>query len=299
MAEHTRMFIPNIYKNSPQETTNQVSVNAVEQQNIYPNINTDLLKGPLPPEITSYINSCLERLIKPQQFETFENEDIRPNVITLIHELQSIIDNTVKKTGDTMTGPLHILRMPEATMDATNKEYVDWLFGTLSEKLETKLARNTDLDLNYFRVKNIQSPKELNDAVTKNYVDQKFEILNGAISHPTHHIFSKGQIMIKKTFFFNPGFICPQKMHITSVGFTTSPYKYKIGEKVKMGEINPTRLYFMINHEIKSEYSVEKDVQLGYTLKEFDDPVIFEKGDNLMMVVESMIDDASVNISFY
>lgn len=287
MDNPTSMFIPNIYKNSPQETSKPVSVNTVEQQK------------QLYPDVASYINLCLERLVKPQQFETFENEDIRPNIMSLIHELQNAVDNTVKKTGDTMTGPLHILKVPEATMDATNKQYVDWLFSTLSEKLDTKLAKSTDLDLNYFRVKNIQSPKDLNDAVTKNYVDQKFEILNGAITHPTHHLFSKGQIMIKKTFFFNPGFICPQKIHITSVGFSTSPYKYKIGEKVKMGEVNPTKLYFMINHEIKSEYTIEKDVQMGYILKEFDNPIIFEKGDNLMMVIESMIDDASVNISFY
>lgn len=316
MAEQTSMFIPNIYKSSPQETTKLASVNTDDQQkqlSLYPDLSdllrgvmlpdtksdiSDLLRGALLPDITSYINSCLERLVKPH-FETFDNEDIKPNVMTLIHELQNILDNTVKKTGDTVSGPLHILKVPEAKMDATNKEYVDWLFLTLSEKMETKLTRNTDLDLNHFRLKNIQSPKDLYDAVTKNYVDAKFEILSGSINRPIQHIFSKGQIVLKKTFFFNPGFICPQKINITSVGFSTSPNKYKIGEKLRMGEINPTKLYFMINHEIKSEYTIEKDVQLGYVLKEFNDPIIFEKGDNLMMVVESPIDDTSVNISFF
>ena len=55
----------------------------------------------------------------------------------------------------------------------------------------------------------------------------------------------------------------------------------------------------MIDNEIKSEYVIEKDVQLGHILKEFEEPIIISRGANLMMVVEQMIDDASVNISFY
>jgi len=66
-----------------------------------------------------------------------------------------------------------------------------------------------------------------------------------------------------------------------------------------MGEMNPTKLYFMINQEIRSEYAIEKDVQLGYVLKEFSEPIIIEKGDNLMMVVESALEDSSVNLTFY
>ena len=282
------MFIPSIYKSLSQETTNGASVVSTENQKV-------------PENISKYINSHIERLIKPH-FETFENEDIKPNILSLIHELQDSMDNSVKKTGDTISGSLHILKVPQAKMDAVNKEYVDWLFLTLSEKLETKLSKNSDLNLNHFKIKNIQSPIDLNDAVTKNYVDQKFESMSGYLNQNLHHLFSKGQILtasVKKTFFFNPGFICPQKIHIVSVGFSTSPYKYKIGEKLKYGEKNPTKLYFMVNNEIRSEYIIEKDVQLGHILKEFDDPIIFEKGDNFMMVVETMIEDASVNISFY
>jgi ribosome-associated translation inhibitor RaiA len=288
MDRPTSMFIPSIYKSLSKETMNGTAVVSEEQQKV-------------PDNISNYINSHIERLIKPH-FETFDNEDIKPNMLSLIRELQDSVDNTVKKTGDTISGSLHILKVPEANMDAVNKEYVDWLFLTLSEKLETKLSKNSDLNLNHFKIKNIQSPTDLNDAVTKNYVDQKFESMGGYLNQNLNHLFSKGQILtasVKKTFFFNPGFICPQKIHIVSVGFSTSPYKYKIGEKLKYGEKNPTKLYFMVNNEIRSEYIIEKDVQLGHTLKEFDDPIIFEKGDNFMMVVETMIEDASVNISFY
>lgn len=288
MDKPTSMFIPSIYKSLSKETMNGTAVVSEEQQKV-------------PDNISNYINSHIERLIKPH-FETFENEDIKPNMLSLIHELQDSVDNAVKKTGDTISGSLRILKVPQAKMDAVNKEYVDWLFLTLSEKLETKLSKNSDVNLNHFKIKNIQSPIDLNDATTKNYVDQKFESMSGYLNQNMHHLFSKGQILtasVKKTFFFNPGFICPQKIHIVSVGFSTSPYKYKIGEKLKYGEKNPTKLYFMVNNEIRSEYIIEKDVQLGHILKEFDDPIIFEKGDNFMMVVETMIEDASVNISFY
>jgi len=287
MGDPTSIFIPNMYKNTPKETTESSLVLTMKKEK-------------LPENITSYINSHIERLIKPH-FETFEHEDIKPNTLSLIHELQDAVDNSVKKTGDVVSGSLHILKTPQAKMDAVNKEYVDWLFLTLSEKLESKLNKNSDLNLNHFKIKNVQSPTDLSDAVTKNYVDQKFESLNGYLNQTLHHIFSKGQMLtsIKKTFFFNPGFICPQKIHIVSVGFSTSPYKYKIGEKVKLGELNPTKLYFMVNNEIKSEYVIEKDVQLGHILKEFEDPIIFEKGDNFMMVIETMIEDSSVNVTFY
>ena len=289
MNNPASMFIPSIYKKSPKETdTKNFSMTLPNQQK-------------LPVDITQYINSQIEGLIKPH-FETFENEDIKPNVMSLLQELQNNVDNSVKKTGDIVSGHLHILKAPQAKMDAVNKEYVDWLFLTLSEKLETKLSKNCDLDLNHFKIKNVQSPNNLNDVANKNYVDEKFESFNGLMNQPFHYIFSKGQVLtasVKKTFFLNPGFICPQRIHIVSVGFSTSPYKYKIGAKPKLGQTNPTKLYFMVNNEIKSEYVIEKDVQLGHILKEFDDPIIFEKGDNFMMVVESIIEDASVNVTFY
>jgi hypothetical protein len=282
MDNPTSIFIPKIYKNSLLGTTTSKPSDAK-----------------LSPNVAEYINSQIEKLIKPR-FETFEQEDIKPNIVALIHELQNSMDERIKKTGDIVTGPLHILKVPQAKMDAVNKEYVDWLFTTLNERLESKLSKSGDIDLNFCSIKNVKTPVDLFDAVTKNYVDQKYENLIN-ISQPIQHIFSKGQILhqTKKTFFFNPGFICPQRIHITSVGFSTSPYKYKIGEKVKLGEINPTKLYFMVNNEIRSEYLVEKDVQLGHVLKEFNDPIIFEKEDNFMMVIETTIEDASVNVSFY
>ncbi|CCV01683.1 hypothetical protein IIV22A_007L [Invertebrate iridescent virus 22] len=282
------VFIPSIYTSEEKN----VSVNISSQQKV-------------PENIHEYINSYIEKLIKPR-FEIFEHEDIKPNILNLIRELQDTVDNCVKKTGDIISGPLQLLKSPEVKMDIVNKEYTDWLFTTLLEKIELKFSKNTDMDLNHYKIKNVQTPTDLNDAVTKNYVDKKIEELGVYTPQSLHYIFSKGQVLsssnsqrFNKTFFFNPGFICPQKIHIVSVGFSTSPYKYKIGEKVKIGTINPTKLYFMVNNEIKSEQPIEKDVQLGHTLKEFDEPVIFEKGDNFMMVVESILDDASVNIAFY
>lgn len=254
-----------------------------------------------PTDVKTYIDLQFEKLIKPR-FEIFENEDIKPNLMTLLTQLQDSVESCVKKAGDVVTGTLNILKPPEAKLDAVNKEYVDWIFSKLSETFNSVHFKNCDLDMNFYNIKNLTSPQEITDAATKGYVDQRIE--EGEIQRlktetKSQHIFSKGQIMIKKTFFFNPGFICPQEIHITSVGFSTSPYKYKIGDQPKLGEYNPTKLYFMIDNEIKSEYVIEKDVQLGHILKEFEEPIIISRGANLMMVVEQMIDDASVNISFY
>jgi hypothetical protein len=147
-----------------------------------------------------------------------------------------------------------------------------------------------------------KSPNTCLEVVNKEYVDRLHSITEQKYQlhqQNLQSIFSKGQNIAKKTFFFNPGFICPRQIHIVSVGFSTSPYKYKIGEKVKIGDINPTKLYFLVNNEIKSQYVIEKDVQIGHILKEFKDPVIFEKEDNIMMVVETTIEDSSITISFY
>lgn len=259
----------------------------------------------IPSYIANFINLQIDKLLKQrlESYKIFENKDIyakKESTMNAIRELQQITDNSVKKTGDIISGHLHILKIPESKMDAVNKEYVDWLYLTISEKLETKISKNSDLDLTHFRIKNLQTPKDLNDAANKNYVDYKFDALNNVKTQSIQHIFSKGQtITNKKTFFFNPGFVCPQKIYVVSIGFSTSPYKYKIGEKVKLGEINPTKLYFMVNNEIKSEFPIEKDVQLGYILKDFKEPLIFEKGDNIMMVIETAIEDTAVNIMFY
>lgn len=251
--------------------------------------------------IATFIPSLYHRLLKTSHdvSASLEQKSTEREMICI----QDIQNQFVKKTGDTVSGNLHILKRPEENVDAANKEYVDHVFSNVSSELkalESKLGNNnSDLDLNFFNIKNLNNPTDVNDAVNKNYVDKKINILEN--SQYIQDIFSKGQIVpsVKKTFFFNPGFICPRKIHIVSVGLSTSPYKYKIGEKLKLGETNPTKLYFMINNEIKSEYPIEKDIQLGYVLKEFDDPIIFEKEDNVMMVIENMIEDTSVNVSFY
>lgn len=296
MNDPPSTFLPNIYKKVQEQTPMKTPsiVSTFEQQK-------------LPGNITTYINSYIEKLIKPQ-FETFENEDIKLNMLNMINDLQVAIDNAVKKSGDVVSGTLHILKSPQANLDVVNKEYADWLFSTLNDKIESKITKTADIDMNYFKIKNVQGPIDLHDVANKNYVDQKFDNIYKGCDQPLQHIFSKGCTLtinrnqnnsVKKTFFFNPGFICPQKIHIVSVGFSTSPYKYKIGEKLKVGSMNPTKLYFMINNEIRSEYVIEKDIQLGHMLKEFDNPIVFEKGDNFMMVIETMIEDTSVNVAFY
>jgi hypothetical protein len=296
MSTFSSTFVPNIYKKSTTESTEKLSSEVVTYINSRVNsqVNSEVESN-----IKPFIQSQLEKKlaeIEPK-YEIFEQEDIRPNYSTLIQELQNRVDNCLKKTGDTMNGPLHILKISQGKFDAVNKEYVDWLISTINEKLDTKYNKNSDLDLHHFKIKNLQSPTNLTDAATKSYVDEQFEKFG--FTRPLHHLFSKGQVIAKKTFFFNPGFICPKQIHITSVGFATTPYKYKIGEQNKLGTINPTKLYFMVNNEIKSEYVIEKNVQLGYILKEFEDPIIFEKGDNVMMIIESAIEDTSVNITFY
>ena len=231
----------------------------------------------------------------------------QPNTAMIcIQDIQTQIKNFVKKTGDTISGNLYILKQPEEGVDAANKEYVDGVFSNVSAELkalESKLTKciSSDLDLKLFNIKNLNYPTDGHDAANKSYVDKKFDIFNNSHLQSIRDIYSKGQIVhsIKKTFFFNPGFVCPRRIHVVAVGLSTSPYKYKIGEKPKLGEVNPIKLYFMVNNEIKSEYPIEKDIQLGYILKEFSDPIIFEKGDNLMMIMESMLEDVSVNVSFY
>lgn len=166
----------------------------------------------------------------------------------------------------------------------------------LQNKIDECVKKTGDLVSGSLQV--TKTPTTCLDVVNKEYVDKMLS-KHVKVSPQIQSIFSKGQNISKKTFFFNPGFICPKQIHIVSIGFSTSPYKYKIGEKVKIGEINPVKLYFFVNNEIKSQYVIEKDIQLGHILKEFKDPIIFEKEDNIMMVIETLIEDASVTISFY
>jgi hypothetical protein len=283
------MFVPTIYDNSTQTTGDRSSSGTDEfEESKFP---SDV--------INEYIGKRLDEWSKSNKFETFDGEDIKPNIHLMFQELQCKVDDCVKKSGDVVSGSLNLLREPTAKFDAANKQYVDWLFSALTEKIDQKHSKNYDLDCNHYRVKNLQSPTELTDAANKLYVDDKCKTFNGIQQPPNHHLFSKGTNIAMKTYFFNPGFIVPHKIHVTSVGFSTSPYKYKIGEVPKTGEHNPTKLYFMVNNEVKSEICIEKNIQEGHILKEFDKPIIFEKGDNLMMVSQSLLDDVSVNIEFW
>jgi hypothetical protein len=329
MAKSTASYIPAIYKNSSKEASKNSSLSLVSSKeklptNITEHINSHIESSPVvidhinshvdshmekssnikdhinshvdsyidsSTSIKDYINSHIEKLVKPH-FATFEHEDICPDYSGIIEELRVAIDNCVKKSGDTVLGTLSILKPPEANCDAVNKGYIDWFFCTLTQQIDSKFSKNSDMNINHYQIKNLQSPTDLNDAATKNYVDTKFENLSSYIS--IHHIFSRGQIIVNKTFFFNPGFICPYDIHIISVGFSTSLHKFNVQDKPRM-----IKLYFMVNQDIKSEYPIEKDIRVGYILKEFEEPVVFKKGDNFSMLVDCALQEASVNISFY
>lgn len=224
------------------------------------------------------------------RYETFENEDIKPKE-SLIYELQDEVDNCVKKTGDVISGPLQLLHAPHAKFDAVNKEYVDWVMTNLEDKIDSKVSKSGDIDMNHFKIKNVQTPTHVGDAVNKNYVDDKFEHLCH-MARQTHFLQSRGHVItqnnpkgvVKKTFFFNPGFICPQRINVTSVAFSTSANKYQIWPEstTPLGwretalpssnrfelPTTTTKVYFMINNEIRSEYFVEKDTRVGYVLAE-------------------------------
>ncbi|ABF82155.1 hypothetical protein MIV125R [Invertebrate iridescent virus 3] len=247
--------------------------------------------------VLSHINSTIEKLVKP--YEIFPSEDIRPDLFALVTALEAKMEDCIRRNGDTITGPLRLLTQPAANFDVTNKEYVDWIYSIVNTRLDSKWDRNADIDMNHFKIKNIQTPQELHDAATKAYVDEKVELINNLHTIPTHHLWSKATLVGKKTWFFHPGFICPQTLHLSAIGFSTSPNKYKIGEKTKFGELNPTRLYVVVNQEIRSEHVVEKDVQIGYILKRFETPIVLEEGCNFRLMTESCLPDASVNVSFY
>ena len=252
----------------------------------------NMCRSGLTSEVVDYINTHIEKVAKTS-FEIFENEDIKPDIIRIVSELQNNADDFLKKTGGVVSGQLQILNSPEASLDAVNKEYVDYQLVEASVETANKLKV---LDETITHLNN-----QLVDIVRGIQVFEKktTDVVQGCFQEQNQHIISKGQIVLKKTYFFNPGFICPQKIHITSVGFSTSPYKFKIGEKTKINESIKLKLYFMVNNEIKSEYQIAKDIQLGYCLQEFETPIIFEKNDSLMMIIESVVEDVSVNITFH
>ena len=73
------MFIPSIYRKSPQPTTTQVD-------------------NKLSTEMINYINSKIEGLIKPH-FEIFENEDIKPNIVDKYKNYKTMLTILFGKLG--------------------------------------------------------------------------------------------------------------------------------------------------------------------------------------------------------
>lgn len=228
-------------------------------------------------------NFCIPDIYKPKVNSNKEESVVLSPIIKSY--IDSYMLNALKNQPQ-----FEVFEYEDIKVDLTRRVF------ELQNKIDECVKKTGDLISGSLQI--TKTPTTCLDVVNKEYVD-KLHSKYVKISPQIQSIFSKGQNIAKKTFFFNPGFICPKKIHIVSIGFSTSPYKYKIGEKIKIGEINPTKLYFFVNNEIKSQYVIEKDIQLGHLLKEFNDPIIFEKEDNIMMVIETLIEDASVTISFY
>jgi hypothetical protein len=216
--------------------------------------------------------------------------------------VQEAVDSCIKTSGGSISGPLHILHPPSANFDATNKEYVDWLFFTLKklivEELETKVIKNFDIDMNHFRIKNVPFPKGKDDACPKQYVDSRVDDLMPEALNRAQSVFSKGVVIGRKTFFLNPGFVVPRDISVISIGLATSPYKIKLADTPKGFAATPLKLFTMVNNEVRSEYMVEKDSQIGYTMREFEQPLKLTRGDNLMLLVEQILEDAAITITF-
>lgn len=280
------IFIPNIYRNDPLPTE----------------------ESEIPQNIIDYVNGVLSSTSHQQRsapFETFEGEDLYPSTRAIAQSVQAVqeaVDSCIKTSGGSISGPLHILHPPSANFDATNKEYVDWLFSTLKklilDELETKVIKNFDIDMNHFRITNLPFPKSKDDACPKQYVDSRVDDLMPEALNKARSVFSKGVIIGRKTFFLNPGFVVPQDTSVVSIGLATSPYKLKLADISKGIVATPLKLFTMVNNEVRSEYVVEKDSQIGYIMKEFEQPLRLAKGDNLMLLAEQILEDAAITITF-
>jgi hypothetical protein len=189
-------------------------------------------------------------------------------------------------------------------VDCFNKEYVD---DAATTGITTQ--RDKDLDMNNFQIKNVRAPSHPDDAVSKHYLDRRLEELFAFLKlNKLQHISSRGHIFNAtgtrsvKTFFFNPGFIVPQNICIAAIGWATSPYKIKpeeVSDFRRYTAFAQLKLFFMVNNEVRTELSVEKDSEIGYTLKQFESPIFLNKGDNLMLVTDTALEDSSVNVAFY
>lgn len=198
----------------------------------------------------------------------------------------------IRKTSDTL-------------VDFASKEYVD--AAVMTSLAHAEQDRQRDLDMNNFQVKNMRAPSHPDDAVSKHYFDRRLEELFAYLqNNKLQHISSRGHVFSAargvKTFFFNPGFIAPQHICIAAVGWATSPYKIKpeeVSDFRRHIAFTQLKLFFMVNNEVRTELSIEKDSEIGYTLKQLETPIFLNKGDNLMLVTDVALEDSSVNVAFY
>lgn len=250
--------------------------------------------------VKNYVQEAVDQKLKTVlkehgDFESFKNEDVTSSELAIAELKNHLIDDYVRKDGSLLSGQLTLPLAPNADFDVVNKQYVDYVF-------QNAVQKNRDIDLNHYKISNVQDPVFHSDAATKHYVDQLFK----GHREPCNCIFSKGCVNLKKTTFFTPGFVVPYDMKIVSVGFSTSFEKLKPIDKLKTTRnVSPSKLYFVIDGEVQSEHFVVKEFCEGYVLKEFEaaaafhpKPIVFEKGTNLTMMVDAPLEESSASVTF-
>lgn len=267
---------------------------------------------PVPDNVKTYVEEIIDQKLAAfvhdtdPDFETFSNEDgyglfrkefgenggSKDDRLDLaVAEIRNDLAEHYARKAD-RGASAHAIIPP--TADLVNKQYVDAVF-------ERALSKDRDVNMNHYKISNVQHPTDHNDAATKHYVDQIFK----ANRQPSNCIFSSGRIDSdnKTTVFFSPGFVVPYTARVVSVGISTSSERLKPIEKMKAcsASVNPLKLYFVVDGEVQSEHVVTKEFCEGYALKEFPPPakrIVFEKGVNLTMMTTAVLEDAAVTVTF-